>query len=188
MRRRGLLTRGADSFDTTVSRRFCQPDRQLWRGPRLVPLCRRGPRLGARSTRVGGGYAPSACVAHRDRRRNHGGADCPGRIRRCHGSRFGTEVNRGSSAGDSQARIGSYVRPRSRVRDDGYVTQPYDPDRFEPLSDADKVALAPELAYRAGVVVRLVNAGMVRQPLSEDERRLAIELATLFPDEYRVDQ
>jgi hypothetical protein len=72
--------------------------------------------------------------------------------------------------------------------DDRAVTQPYDPEKFRPMGDAEKAALAPELAYRASVLYRLVRSGMVRQPLTEDERKLAIELAEMFPENYRVDQ
>jgi hypothetical protein len=68
------------------------------------------------------------------------------------------------------------------------VTQHYDPERFRPLSDAEKAELAPDLAYRASVLFRLVSAGMIRWPHSDEERSLAMELAELYPEQYRLDQ
>jgi hypothetical protein len=74
------------------------------------------------------------------------------------------------------------------VRDDVDVTEHYDPERFRPLSDAEKTTLAPDWAHRASVLFRRVTAGMIRQPHSDEERSLAIELAELYPEQYRLDQ
>jgi hypothetical protein len=67
------------------------------------------------------------------------------------------------------------------------VTQPYDPNLFRRLTDAEKAELAPEFGYRVTVLYRLVRAGMVRQPETEQERALANELADIYPDHYRID-
>jgi len=76
---------------------------------------------------------------------------------------------------------------RPWARDDVAVTEQYDPERFRPLSDAEKAALAPDWAYRASLLLRLVTAGMIRQPESEEERSLAAEIAELYPERYRID-
>ena len=61
-----------------------------------------------------------------------------------------------------------------------------DPDDFEPLSDSELAALAPELGFRAGLLVGIVESGMVRQPQNDSERSLAVQLAALFPEHYRL--
>ena len=53
-------------------------------------------------------------------------------------------------------------------------------DELIPLTDEEARLVAGELAYRAGLLLKLYNAGLIREPATDEEAVLVAEVSQLF--------
>jgi hypothetical protein len=59
-----------------------------------------------------------------------------------------------------------------------------DPDDLVPLTDEEKLLVAPELARRAGTLFALARLDMIRGPRNAEELRVWSQLREYFPTVY----
>ena len=55
-----------------------------------------------------------------------------------------------------------------------------DGDELIPLSDEEILLVAPEFARRAGLLLRIYQADLIRAPRNDDEAELVAEVRRLF--------
>jgi hypothetical protein len=53
-------------------------------------------------------------------------------------------------------------------------------DELIPLTDEEVRLVAGEFAYRAGLLMKLYDAGLIREPATDDEALLVAEVGRLF--------